>query len=54
MTIELCFQENTEICYREGLIGVAMPIKGSDSLYDKVLQEWKNTGETEPLNVSAT
>ena len=52
--IILCFQENTDIHYKEGLIGVAMPMKGSGELYDKILQEWKDMGETKPLNVSVT
>ncbi|KAK2566425.1 Glutamate receptor 2 [Acropora cervicornis] len=46
-------KENTDIHYKEGLIGVAMPMKGSGELYDKILQEWKDMGETKPLNARA-
>ena len=54
MTMQLCFQENTDIHYKEGLIGVAMPMKGSGDLYNEVVQEWEDMGETKPLNVSET
>ena len=50
--MQLCFQENTDIHYKEGLIGVAMPMKGSDSSDYKDV--WKDMGETKPLNVSGT
>ena len=52
--MQLCFQENTDIHYKEGLIGVAMPMKGSGDLYNEVVQEWEDMGETKPLNVSET
>lgn len=52
--MQLCFQENTDIHYKEGLIGVAMPMKGSGDLYNEVVQEWEDMGKTKSLNVSET
>ncbi|XP_067054539.1 glutamate receptor 2-like isoform X1 [Acropora muricata] len=46
-------KENTDIHYKEGLIGVAMPMKGSGDLYNEVVQEWEDMGETKPLNAWA-
>lgn len=46
------FQENKGIVYKEGLIGVRMPVVGHGELYNRVSEEWKKTGESEPINVS--
>jgi len=46
------FQDNKDIAYKEGLIGLRMPVMGHGKLYDRVSEQWKKSGETEPINVS--
>ena len=46
------FQDNKGIVYKEGLIGLRIPVTGHGKRYDRVLEEWKKAGETEPINVS--
>lgn len=41
-----------DIRYKEGLIGLRIPVKGHGKLYEQVSKKWQDTGETEPLNVS--
>ncbi|XP_020609257.1 glutamate receptor 3.1-like [Orbicella faveolata] len=41
-----------DISYREGLIGVRMPVMGRGQLFDSVTEEWKKSGETAPIIVS--
>lgn len=46
-------QGDKHIAYKEGLIGLRMPVMGHGELYNRVSDEWKKTGETESINVSA-
>ncbi|KAJ7380892.1 hypothetical protein OS493_004475 [Desmophyllum pertusum] len=41
---------DTDIPYKEGLIGLRMPVTGRGQLFESVSAEWKNTGETAPIN----
>lgn len=41
---------DTSIRYREGLVGVSVPMMGSGTLYKEVSEAWQNTGETKPLS----
>lgn len=46
------FQGEKDIPYKEGLIGLRMPVTGRSQLFDRVSEEWRKTGETAPINVS--
>lgn len=48
-----CFmQSDKSLSYKEGLIGVRMPVTGRGQLFNNVSDAWKNAGETAPINVS--
>ena len=49
--ISFCFQNDKDLAYKEGLIGLRMPVAGRGQLFDSVSEEWKNAGETNPINV---
>lgn len=49
--ISFCFQNDKDLTYKEGLIGLRMPVAGRGQLFDSVSEEWKNAGETNPINV---
>ncbi|XP_022800758.1 uncharacterized protein LOC111338522 [Stylophora pistillata] len=44
-------QDNNDISYEEGLIGVRLPVRGRGQLFDEVSEEWRKTGEESSINV---
>ena len=46
------FQGEEDISYREGLIGVRMPVLGRGGLSKSVTEEWEKSGESAPIIVS--
>ena len=45
------FQDNREISYKEGVIGVRLPVRGRGQLFDSVSKEWSKIVETSSINV---
>lgn len=45
------FQDDREISYKEGVIGVRLPVRGRGQLFDRVSKEWSKIVETSSINV---
>ncbi|KAL9979024.1 hypothetical protein ACROYT_G016616 [Oculina patagonica] len=43
-------KSDKDLSYKEGLVGLRMPVTGRGQLFDTVSEEWKNAGETAPIN----
>lgn len=45
------FQDNRDISYKEGVIGVRLPVRGRGQLFDSVSKEWSKIVETSSIDV---
>ncbi|XP_027050906.1 glutamate receptor ionotropic, kainate 2-like [Pocillopora damicornis] len=43
-------QDNRDISYKEGVIGVRLPVRGRGQLFDSVSKEWSKIDETSSIN----